>query len=157
MNQRRKGSSPIIVLIGLVFIGFVFVLLLMVYPSAETMDESPNIEFVAVNSFSPVTVDNAKHQLVLYVSNSGQGTGIIYKVYFNSDLVKINGIKDGDLLPDSLCIASSIVDGGTHIPPGETVQIFIWTGDGLNMAGNYVVIHLNSLNDSKLTKSVIIK
>ena len=137
-----------------------FCFLLMAMPSAKTTIFSngpPKIEFISVRTITPVTVENARFQLVLYIFNSGQEKGVINKVYFNSELVKINGIKDGDLLPDTQSIASSILDGGTILPPGETVQIFIWTGRDLNLAGDNVVIHLQSLNDLQLSKSVTIK
>jgi hypothetical protein len=112
------------------------------------------LDFTSVNCVNPVTVQNAKWQVAMLVTNRGTRPLLISRVYLNENQVDLYGLVHGDTLQDGTKIGTSIPQEGLRVEPGESSNIYVWVGKNLYSSGSRVVIHFNDPNSVTLMKSI---
>lgn len=156
--MERKATSPIISIIVIIFI-VISIVVALNYIGNNSAKEVPvyKIEFVAAYQTTPVSIENAKWQIVLLIKNLGNQDYLLDKVYLNDKEITETGLMHGDKLDNDTIIGTSLSKDGDVIPPGASVNQYIWIGGGRFSEGTQIKIDLNTLNQLQLSKIITLK
>ena len=103
------------------------------------------LDIISVNMAKPISVDGARWQLAIMVTNKGKGAMTVSSVYVNDKKADIFGMAHGDSLQNGGQIGTSIPVEGLHLEPGNSSNIYVWIGKDLFSSGTDITIHLNNL------------
>jgi archaellum component FlaG (FlaF/FlaG flagellin family) len=112
------------------------------------------LDFSAINCVNPVSVNKARWQVAMLLTNRGTRPLLISRVYVNEKQVDLNGLIHGDSLQDGTQMGTSISEEGLRLEPGETSNVYVWVGNKLFSSGSRIVIHFNDPNSVTMMKSI---
>ena len=139
---------------------FVFALIFLVkFMSLETIEtgftrNTVKLDFIETKCVNPVTVNEAKWQVEILLTNHGTGSMTLYRVYVNTKEVDVYGLVHGDSLPDGNQVGTSISKEGLRVDPGKNYKVFIWIGNKLLSSGSQIIIQFNDPNSITMMKSI---
>lgn len=113
---------------------------------------SPHLSTASFHKVNPISVENARWQINMIVSNSGTGTGHVKTVYVNRQEVDVYGVIHGDKLSNSSFVATSVPTDGLYVEPGSSESFIIWIGADLRMS--QIDVSLNDVNDLGTLRTV---
>jgi len=148
----------VIPVIGLV--AFVFALILFVkYTNIETIEtgftqNTVKLDFIQTKCVYPVTVNEARFQVEIMLTNRGVVSTTIFRVYVNQKEVDVYGLDHGGTLLSGSHIGTSISEAGLRVDPGKSYEVYIWIGDKLFGSGSQIIIQFNDPNSITMMKSI---
>jgi hypothetical protein len=120
------------------------------YDSGKTV----SLDFVSIKCVTPISVGNARWQISMLVSYSGDRPFSILRVYVNDDQVDEYGLIHGDSLEDGSQIGTSVPSDGMSIESGNVENIYVWVGNELFSSGSQIVIRFNDPHSVTMMKAI---
>ena len=136
---------------------FLFALFFLVkYMSIETSftGNTVKLDFIITKFVYPVSVNEAKWQVAILLTNRGTRSIILSRVFVNGKQVDVYGLVHGDSLLDGNQVGTSISKEGLRVDPGKIYNVFIWIGNELMSSGSQIIIQFNDPNSITLMKSI---
>jgi hypothetical protein len=115
-----------------------------------------SLEFKSIKCVNPVSINNAKWQVSILVTNQGTRPLKIIEVYVDEKQVVQYGLVHGDYLIEGTKLGTNIPEEGLYLQPGESENIYIWVGDNLYNNGAEIQIRLQDSVSFSFTKPVVL-
>ena len=142
--QLRKGTGKATATIILVLFSVFFYGALQIWGSFGSSSNSNyyRLGLAAAFQVSPVSVENARWQIVLIVENLGTADTLVDTIYVNNDPVTIQGLIHGDTLNSTLDIGTSVPYEGVIIPGGKSATFYVWIGADKFTSGTSIEVEV---------------
>ena len=152
----RRETSLLIVTTVVVVIGIIFYAIFSTWGSLGSSGQPSSYSIALINAYpiSPVSVDNARWQIVLRVGNLGNAKALVNTIYVDGVPVSEKGLNHGDSLSSRLSIGTSVPEEGVAIPVGRSATLYLWIGSDKFTRGTSIVIEVQNKDSPELQKII---
>jgi hypothetical protein len=119
-----------------------------------SVGHTSKLDFILSECVNPVSVENAKWQVSILVSNPGKHSLLLSHVYVNETEVNLYGLIHGDCLDDGTQLGTSIPLEGLRVEPSELYNVYIWVGDKLFNNDSQIIITFNEPSSDTLKETI---
>ena len=154
-DTKRRAGGPVTATILLVIAGAIVAGIIYAWNLVGS-SEIPQykMEISAVYLVSQVSVENARWQVVVIVSNLGNRESVVDKIFVNKKLVEEIEIMQGGSISSKASIGTSIPEGGLKISPGEKATIYVWIGGECYTSGTIINIDVQRIDQLELRRTL---
>lgn len=155
----RKAVSPVAGTIILMGVTIVSAILISFYYKevAFANTEYVALEFQSAYCKKPVSVNNARWEIIIVLSNKGTQNIPIKDLLINKKPINEYGLMIGDSLISEVSIGTSIPKSGLTIEPGQEITEYLWVGNQLYSPGTSIEIQIENINKASIVRNIILR
>jgi hypothetical protein len=119
--------------------------------------EYVTLEFQSAYCNKPVSVGNARWEIIMVFSNKGTTSILIKDLLVNKKPINEYKLKSGDSLTNEFSIGTSIPKSGLIIEPGQDITEYLWIGYQLYSPGTAIEIQIENINKASIIRNVVLR
>ena len=152
-------SKRIVIPVITIAVNGLALIILAKYMSIETINtgdtgNTVKLDFVQTKCVYPISVNEAKWQVAILLSNRGTRAITLSRVHVNQKQVDVYGLDHGDSLNEGSQVGTSISKEGLRVDPGNNYEVYIWIGNKLLSSVSQIIIQFNDPNSITMMKSI---
>ncbi|MHA2393522.1 MAG: archaellin/type IV pilin N-terminal domain-containing protein [Promethearchaeota archaeon] len=157
-KRTRKALSPVVgtmILVGVTISASV----LISFYYREVAFANTNyitLEFQSAYFAKPVSINNARWEIIFTLYNTGTQSIEIQNISVNSRPVNEYDLAPGDSLSSGTVIGTSLPKSGITLESGETTTQHLWIGSGLFSSGTSIELKIENINNVGVSRVVIL-